>query len=124
MEMKDRSWFDTINPTFIALTATAIYHCLSAWNTGTFRVPPEFGPGGGASHKCNTRKINHGVNNARTAVFPCQNADFRSSSPVIQAKKIDNIPSMIRQGVNSTGTDSVMAQSHNDQGTFDDDFLD
>jgi len=42
MGMKDRSLIDKINPTFIALTATAIHHCLSAWKTGEFRVPPEF----------------------------------------------------------------------------------
>jgi hypothetical protein len=48
MGMKDKSLIDKINPTFIALTATAIHHCLWAWNTGEFRVPLEFGSGGGA----------------------------------------------------------------------------
>jgi len=96
MEMKDRSLIVKINPTFIDLTATAIHHCLSAWKTGEFRVPPEFGPGGGAQRKCDTRNIHHAVNNACTDVFRRLNADFRSSSPEVQAKKIDNIRRMIR----------------------------
>lgn len=124
MGMKDRSLIDKINPTFIALTATAIHHCLSAWKTGEFRVPPEFGPGGGAQRKCDTRNINHAVNNACTDVFRRLDADFRSSSPEVQAKKIDNIRSMIRRRIHSTGTDPAMAQPHNDQGSFDEDFLD
>ena len=124
MGMKDRSLIDKINPTFIALTATAIHHCLSAWKTGEFRVPPEFGPGGGAQRKCDTRNINHTVNNACTDVFHRLDADFRSSSPEVQAKKIDNIRSMIRRRIHSTGTDPAMAQPHNDQGSFDEDFLD
>ena len=124
MGMKDRSLIDKINPTFIALTTTAIHHCLSAWKTGEFRVPPEFGPGGGAQRKCDTRNINHAVNNACTDVFRRLDADFRSSSPEVQAKKIDNIRSMIRRRIHSTGTDPAMAQPHNDQGSFDEDFLD
>ena len=124
MGMKDRSLIDKINPTFIALTATAIHHCLSAWKTGEFRVPPEFGPGGGAQRKCDTRNINHAVNNACTDVFRRLDADFRSSSPEVKAKKIDNIRSMIRRRIHSTGTDPAMAQPHNDQGSFDEDFLD
>jgi hypothetical protein len=124
MGMKDRSLIDKINPTFIALTATAIHHCLSAWKTGEFRVPPEFGPGGGAQRKCDTRNINHAVNNACTDVFRRLDGDFRSSSPEVQAKKIDNIRSMIRRRIHSTGTDPAMAQPHNDQGSFDEDFLD
>jgi len=124
MGMKDRSLIDKTNPTFIALTATAIHHCLSAWKTGEFRVPPEFGPGGGAQRKCDTRNINHAVNNACTDVFRRLDADFRSSSPEVQAKKIDNIRSMIRRRIHSTGTDPAMAQPHNDQGSFDEDFLD
>jgi Domain of unknown function (DUF6532) len=124
MGMKDRSLIDKINPTFIALTATAIHHCLSAWKTGEFRVPPEFGPGGGAQRKCDTRNINHAVNNVCTDVFRRLDADFCSSSPEVQAKKIDNIRSMIRRRIHSTGTDPAMAQPHNDQGSFDEDFLD
>jgi hypothetical protein len=124
MGMKDRSLIDKINPTFIALTATAIHHCLSAWKTGEFRVPPEFGPGGGAQRKCDTRNIDHAVNNACADVFRRLDADFRSSSPEVQAKKIDNIRSMIRRRIHSTGTDPAMAQPHNDQGSFDEDFLD
>jgi len=115
---------DKINPTFVALTATAIHHCLSAWTTGEFKVPPEFGPGGGAQCKCDTTNVNHAVNNACTDVFRHLDADFRSSSPEVQAKKIDNICSMIRRRIHSTGTDPAMAQPHNDQGSFDEDFLD
>jgi len=124
MGMKDRSLIDKINPTFIALTATAIHHCLSAWKRGEFRVPPEFGPGGGAQHKCDTRNINHAVNNACTDVFRRLDADFRSSSPEVQAKRIDNIRSMICRRILSTGTDPAMAQPHNDQGSFDENLLD
>jgi hypothetical protein len=84
MGMKDRLLIDKIKLTFIALTAMAMHHCLSAWKTGEFRVQPEFGPGGGAQRKCNTRNINHVVNNARTDVFRCLDADFRSSSPEVK----------------------------------------
>jgi len=124
MGMKDRSLIHKINPTFIALTATPIHHCLSAWKTGEFRVPPEFGPGGGAQRKCNTRNINHAVNNACTDETCRLDANFRSFSPEVQAKKTDNIRSMIRQRIHLTGTDSAMAQPHDDQGSFDEDFLD
>jgi len=122
--MKDRSLIDKINLTFIALTATAIHHCLSARKTGEFRVPPEFGPGGGAQFMCNTRNIHHAVNNACEAVFRRLNADFRSSLPEVQAKKIDNIRSIICRRIHSTGTDPAMAQPHNNQGGFDENFLD
>jgi len=124
MGMKDRSLIDKINPTFVALTATAIHHCLSAWKTGEFRVPPECGPGGGAQRKWNTRNINHAVDNACTDVFRRLDADFPSSSPEVKAKKIDNIRSMIRRRIHSTGTHPAMAQPHNDQGSFDEDILD
>ena len=124
MGMKDRSLNDKINLTFIALTATAIHHCLSAWKTGEFRVLPEFGPGGEAQCKCNTRNIDHAVNNACTDVFCRLDADFRSSLPEVQAKIIDNIRSMIRRRIHTTGTDLAMAQPHNNQGSFDEEFLD
>ena len=124
MGMEDRSSIEKINPTFIALTATAIHHCLSAWKTGVFRMPPECGPGGGAQCKCDTRNINHAVKNACTDVFRHPDADFRSSSPEVQANKIDNICRMIHQRIHSTGTDPLMAQPHNDQGSIDEDFHD
>jgi hypothetical protein len=124
MGMKDRSLIDKINPTFSVLTAPAIHHCLSAWNTGEFRVPAEFGPGGGAQCKCDTSNINHAVDNACTDVFRRLNADFRSSSPEVHPKKIDNIRSMIRRRIHSTGTDPAMAQPHNNQGSFAENFLD
>jgi len=85
MGMKDISLIDEINRTFNALTAMATHHCLSAWKKGVFRVPPEFGPGGGAQHQCDTRNIIHAVYNTCTDVFRRLNADFRSSSPGVQA---------------------------------------
>ena len=85
MGMKDRSLSDKINLTFIALTATAIHRCLSAWNTAEFRVPSAFGPGGRTQLKCDTRNIDDAVNNACTDVFRHLDTDFRSSSPVVQA---------------------------------------
>jgi len=124
MGMKDRPLIDQINQTFIALTTTAIHHCLSAWKRGEFRVPPEFGPAAGAQCKCDTRNINHVVNNACTDVFRRLDVDFCSSSLEIEAKTIDNICSMICRRIHSTGTDSAMAQPHNDQGSFDEDFID
>jgi len=122
--MKDRSLIDKIILTFIALTWMAVHHCLSAWNTGELRVPQEFGPGGGAQRKCNTSHINHAVNNVCTDIFRCLVGDFHSSSPEVQTRKIDNILSIICWRINSTGTDPTMAQPHNDQGSFDKDFLD
>jgi len=121
--MKDRSLIDKINRIFIALTTTAIHHCLSAWKIGEFRVPPEFGPGGGAQCKCDARNINHTVNNACTDVFRRLDADFGSSSPEVPAKKIDNIRCMIHQRIHLSGTNPAMAQPHNDQGSFDEDFF-
>jgi hypothetical protein len=73
---------------------------------------------------CDTRNISHVVNNASTDVFRRLNTDFLSSSPEVQAKKIDNICSMIRRRIHSAGTDPAMAQPHNDQGSFDEGFLD
>jgi len=61
--MNDRSSIDKINPPIIALTATAIHHCLSAWKPGEFRQP---------------------------------DPDFHSSSPEVQARRIDNIHTTIR----------------------------
>jgi hypothetical protein len=73
---------------------------------------------------CDTRNINHLVNNACTDVFGHLDADFRSSTPQVQAKKIDNIRRMIRRRIHSTGTGPAMAQPHNNLGSFDEDFLD
>ena len=119
MEMKDTSLIDKINPKFIALTTTAIHRCLSACQTGKFRVLPELGQGGGAQHMCDTRNNNQAVNNACTDVFRCLDTDFCSSSPEVRAEKIETIRSMIRRRIHSTGTDPVMAQPHNNQGSFD-----
>jgi len=123
MGMKDRSLIDKISPTFIALTVTAIHHCLLVWQAGEFRVPPEFGPGGGAQRKCDTRNIHHAVYNACTDAFRWPDTDFHFSSPEVQATKVDNICSMIRRRIHSTGTDRAMAQPHNDRGSVDEDFL-
>jgi len=122
--MIDRLLIDNINLTFIALTAMAVHHCLSAWETGKFIVPSEFGPGGGAQRKCDTRNINHAVNTACIDVFCHLNADFCSCSPEHRAKKLDNIRIMIHRRIHSTGLVPAMAQSHNNQGSFDEDFLD
>jgi hypothetical protein len=95
MGMKDKLFIDKISPTFIALTAMAIHHCLSAWIPGEFGVPPEFDRGGGAQHMCDTRNINHALNNACTDVFRRLDPGYHSSSPDFQARKLDDIRSMI-----------------------------
>jgi len=120
----NRSFIDTINPTVIALSATAIHHSLSARTTGEFKVQPKFCLGGGAQCKCDTTNINHMVHNACTDVFSCLDEDFHTSSTEIQAKKIDNIHCMIRQRIHSSGTDPAIVQPHNHQGSFDEDCLD
>jgi len=119
-----RSLIDNINLTFIALTATAIHHYLLPWKTGEFMIPSEFGPEGGAQHKCDTRDSNHNIHTARTDVFRRLHTNFGSSSPAVQGRKIGNIHSIIRQRIHSTRTVLAMAQPHNDQGSFDEDFLD
>jgi len=102
----------------------AIHHCLSPWKIGELRVLPEFGPGGGAQRKFDTRIINHVVDDGCTAVFRRLDADFCSSSSEVQGKKIDNIRRMIRRRIHSTATDPAIAQAHDDQGSFDEDYLD
>jgi hypothetical protein len=47
MGMKDRSSIDIINPTYIALTTTAIDQCPSVRNLGEVRALVQFGLGGG-----------------------------------------------------------------------------
>jgi len=124
MGMKDKALIDKINLRCFALTAMAIHHCQSAWQTGVFRVPPEVGPRGGAQSNCDTRNINHAGSNACTAVYRHLDMDFCSSLPEVQAKKIGNICSMIRRWIHSTGIYPAMAQPHNEKGRFDEDFLD
>jgi hypothetical protein len=94
--MKDRLLIEKINPKFSALNATAIHHCLSAWKTVEHMNLPEFGPGGGVELGCNTRNINHRVNNVWIDACCHLEVDFCSTSPQVQAKMIDNICSMIR----------------------------
>jgi len=122
--MKDRSLIDKINPTFIALSGTAIHRCLSARTIGVLRVLPEFGLGGETQRKCDTGNINHPVNAECTDVFDCFDVDFYSTSPEVPAHKIDNIRSSIWRRIHWTGVDTSLAQCHNDQGRFDEDFLD
>jgi hypothetical protein len=64
------------------------------------------------------------VNNACTDLFGYLDEDFHSSSPEVQDKLIGNICCDIAQRIHSTGTDPAMAQSDNDQGSFDEDFFD
>jgi len=118
MGMQHGSLIDKINPTSIALTATAIHHFLLASITGKFRVPPEFEPQGGVQRTCDTGNIDQAVNNACTNVIRHLDKDFHSSSTEVRAKKIDNICSLSRRRINSTGTDPAMAQPHNDKGRF------
>jgi len=86
MGMNYRSLIDEINPTFIALTVMAIHHCLSAWKTGEFRLPPGFGPGGGAQRKCDSRTSYHIMSNACTDVVRHLETDCHLSSAEVQAK--------------------------------------
>jgi len=113
-----------MNLILITITQTSIRHCQSAWKPGEFRVLPGFGPGGGAQRKCDPRNINPSVNNECTDVFRRLDTDFGSSSPAVQAKTINNISSMIRRSIHSTGIDPAMAQLNNDQCSFDEDFID
>jgi hypothetical protein len=77
-----------------------------------------------AQCKCDTTKINHTSSNACTDVFRRPEADFRAFSPEVQARKIDNINSLIYQRIRSTGTYPAMTQPHNDQGSVDEAFHD
>jgi len=114
MEIEDSLLIDKINPTFIALTIMAIHHFLSAWKRGEWRITPQSGPGGGAQRKWETRNINQVAKNEHTAVFCHLNADFQSSMLVVQAKKLDNVCSIIRWKIYSTGIDPAMVQPHYD----------
>jgi len=87
MGMNDRSLNATIDAIFIALTLIVIQQCLLAWQTGDFRVLPDLRSGGGAQRKCDTRNINHTVNNACTDGFCPLNADFILSHQRFNAKR-------------------------------------
>jgi len=95
MGMKHRSLIEKINPTFIVLNTTPMHHYLSSWKTGECRVPPEFGPGGGALSKCDLGNIKHAVRYVFTDRVSRLNMDFHSSWAEIQEKRIDNIHLMI-----------------------------
>ena len=124
MGMNDRALIDTINLIFIAFNATAIHHCLSVWKSCECRVPPLCCPGGGAQWKNNSGNISYAVNNAGTDVFRSLNADFISSSPGVPSSLRDNICSIIRQRIHSTGMHPAMAQPPNYHASIDEDFLD
>jgi hypothetical protein len=72
---------------------------------------------------CDTRNINHAINNACTDVFRCLDADLYSSSEEVPVKLLENIPSMICCRIHSSGMDPATAQSHNNQGSFTEDIL-
>jgi len=122
--MKDRPLIDEINPTFIALTAMVMHHYLLAWNAGEFSVLPEFAPGGSAQYKCDTSNIDHMVNPACTDGFGCLNTDFHSSSPEVQASKIDNIHRIICQRIDMNSPEPVTAELHNDRDSIHENSLD
>jgi len=122
--IKDRSLIDKINLTLIALTASAMQHCLLAWKLGEFTVRPEFGPTSETQCQCDTRNIHHAVNDAWTDIFRCLNMDFLSFWPEVQANKIHTIRSMIHRRIHSTGMHPAMAQPHDDLGSFAEDCLD
>jgi len=73
---------------------------------------------------CNARYIHHAVNEGCTDVICHPDTDFCSSLPMVQANKIDNVCSTIVRTIHSTGTDPAIALPHNDQGSFDENFLD
>jgi hypothetical protein len=124
MGKKDTSLIHKTNPTFIAISATASHYCLSAWKTCEFRFTQEFCPGGRAQRKYATRNIHHVANDACRDEFCLLELDCRSSSPELQAKQINNICSMIRQRIDSNGTEQAMVQPSNDQGSVNVNSLD
>jgi len=73
---------------------------------------------------CDTRNIYHTVNTGCTDVYRGLNTDFCSFLPEVQTRLIENIDSMIRHVIYSTGTKPATAQPHNDQGSFDEDVID
>jgi len=122
--MKDRLLNDKIHLTFITLTVTAIHYCLLAWKISEFWVPPDSGTGARAKCKCDTGNITHVVDDACQDVCPRLNLIFRQSSPLVQAKPIYSVRSMIRRRIHSTGTGPAMLQPQNDQDSVHEDFLD
>jgi hypothetical protein len=122
--MKHHSFLNGINPIFITLTVMTIQHCKSAWKPDKIRVTHALHPGGGGQRKCDTRNINYTVKNASQDIIHSPNADFPASSPVFQAKKIGNICSVRHTMIRYAGTDPALGQLHNDQGSYDENFLD
>jgi hypothetical protein len=102
----------------------ASHHSLLTWKTAWFRVPLEYGLGGKAQHMCNTRNNNPMFNHSCTDRYCCLDLDFRSYSPEVQAKMMENMRKMISRRIHSTRTDPAMAQPYNAQHRFDEDILD
>lgn len=63
------------------------------------------------------------MRNACRDVFHCLSVDFHSSTAEVQAEWIDIICSMIYRRIHSTGTDTAMAQSDNDEGSIENVFF-
>ncbi|KAF8243477.1 hypothetical protein K440DRAFT_637317 [Wilcoxina mikolae CBS 423.85] len=84
--MKDRRVINMINSRFIVLAVTAIQSYLGVWKTGEYMAPAEFDSGGGAHF-----------------VFRHLEAEFFSTSPKIQTKKIKDVKMMIHRRQKWTG---------------------
>jgi hypothetical protein len=67
--------------------------------------------------------MNHAVINAYPDVFHRLGINMLYSYPEDQARKIDNITTMIRQRIHSTDMDQAMSQHNHDQGSVDEDIL-
>jgi len=108
----------------IGLTMMAFHDVLSAGQTGESRVPPGFGLWGAAQRKCNTWNIDPSDNHVFRHVFGHLDPDICSSSLDIDTNQIDNIRSIIRQRIHSTGMKPAMGQPYNNHGGLDEDTFD
>jgi hypothetical protein len=112
-----------INPAFVILAATALWHALSAYKTGTYIPPRDFSPTSPAA--CMYHFNCTSESNTRLAVaFKRLEDDFLSSSAEVQAKKISNIQVAIRTKWKECGRgDDIPIIGWNDQADHDEDFL-
>jgi len=101
-----------------------IHNCPLVWQTGEFQSPPEFGPEGGAHHKCDSSNIHHFGNIACTDEIHPFNTDFPFSSHHVRVNKIYSICNMILWRIHPTCSDPLMVQPHNNQENLHEDFLD
>jgi len=124
MRMNYTSLIDTIDPTFISLSATAIYHCLSAWTTGKCRVMSEFAAQCVIQCTCDTRINNHKLNNECTDVFSYFSAYCLAFSSEIHAPKMDNVSTVIHWRIDSTAIDPATEQPLNNLGSMENHFHD